>query len=85
LNYSVSKQFGHIVQIWHITADSEEDAWSRAEIDGKLSYQTAYRDMNPLRNYIVNLDEKKSDIVKKDEYAVWIEEAVSLGMKIPNN
>lgn len=35
-NYSVTKNYGHFTQIYHIEAESEEDAWVRAERDGKL-------------------------------------------------
>lgn len=81
MRFSVSKQYGHFVQIWEIEAASEEDAMARAEIDGSLKYQTIYREVLPKQDYVVNLSQSRPRI-SKSEYAEWLEEAVSLGMKI---
>ena len=55
--YSVNKYFGHFWQCFNIEAESEEDAWLRAERDGKLQYQSVYREPkdteSSVSNYIV--------------------------------
>jgi hypothetical protein len=81
MKFNVSKQYGHFVQIWEIEAASEEDAVAMAEIDGSLKYQTIYRDLLPRRDYVVNLSEGRPSI-SKSEYSEWLEEAISLGMKV---
>lgn len=81
MRFSVSKQYGHFVQVWEIEAVSEEDAMARAEIDGSLKYQTIYREVFPRQDYVVNLSQFRPQI-SKSEYAEWLEEAISLGMKI---
>lgn len=59
--YSVTKYFGHFTQIYHVEANSDEDAWNRAERDGNLQYQSVYREPTDLesKGYVVNLDKKK--------------------------
>lgn len=81
MRFSVSKQYGHFVQIWEIEAASEKEAMARAEIDGSLKYQTIYREVLPRQDYVVNLSQSRPRI-SESEYAEWLEEAVSLGMKI---
>lgn len=84
-NYSVTKNFGHFTQIWHIEADSDEEAWNNAE-NGKLQYQTMYRSLTDLESpgYVKNMDEKKEDEkpIPIDTYRKWLREAAAKGMKL---
>ena len=83
-NYSVTKNFGHFSQIWSVEAESDEDAWIRAEKDGRLQYQTVYGEPTDLesKGYVVNLDEKnkKNSPIPKDKYYEWMREAIEKGM-----
>lgn len=82
--YSVNKYFGHFWQCWNVEAESEEDAWIRAERDGKLQYQSVYRELKDLesKGYVVNLDEKaKEDTpISTEQYYEWMREAIDKGM-----
>lgn len=85
-NYSVNKFFGHFWQCWHIIAESEEDAWNRAEQDGKLRYQSVYREERDVdsNGYVKNLDEEKindSPITEK-QYYEWMKESIKKGMNV---
>lgn len=81
--YSVSKQYGHFVQIWDVEAESKEDAWNKAESHGMLKYQTIYRDIYPARNYVASLDDNiESNTVSKKQYDEWLKEAIELGMVV---
>ena len=82
-NYAVSKQFGHFVQVWRIEAESKNDAWERAEVDGRLQYQTVYIEINHSSNYVTDIDENsKTNTISQDQYDRWLNEAMELGMKI---
>ena len=82
--YSVNKYFGHFWQCWNIEAESEEDAWTRAERDGKLLYQSVYREPKDLesKGYVVNLDEKAKEDppIPTEQYYEWMREAIDKGM-----
>lgn len=79
--YSVSIQYGHFVQIWHVEAESKEDAWNMAESHGTLAYQTVYKEIYPMRNYVTCLDDnKESNTISTDLYNEWLREAIELGM-----
>jgi hypothetical protein len=81
-DYAVSKQYGHFVQIWYVKAESKDDAWDRAEIDGKLGYQTVYKDVKPIRNYVTDIDNNINDnTISQEQYDRWLHEARQLGMK----
>lgn len=81
--YSCSIQYGHFVQIWHIKAESKEDALNKAESHGNLCYQTVYKDIYPMRNYVTCLDDnKESNTISRDQYNEWLKEALELGMTI---
>lgn len=82
--YSVNKYFGHFWQCWNVEAESEEDAWVRAERDGKLQYQSVYREPKDLesKGYVVNLDEKAKEDppISTEQYYEWMREAIDKGM-----
>ena len=81
--YSVSIQYGHFVQIWNVEAESKEDAWDKAESHGRLQYQTVYKDIHPIRNYVTCLDDnKENDTISQEQYNEWLKEAINLGMTI---
>lgn len=81
--YSVSIQYGHFVQIWHIEAESKEDALKRAESHGTLAYQTVYKDICPMRNYVTCIDDnKENNTISIDQYNEWLKEAIDLGMTV---
>lgn len=84
-NYSVTKNFGHFTQVWNIAADSEEEAWKRAEC-GTLAHQMMYNELTDLESpgYVVNLDEKKKEEepIPMDTYRKWLREAAAKGMKL---
>lgn len=84
--YSVTKYFGHFRQCWSVNADSEEDAWARAEKDGSLQYQSVYREPIDLesKGYVVNLDEKvkKEPTISTEQYYEWMTEAIEKGMVV---
>lgn len=82
-HYSVSIQYGHFVQIWHIEAESKEEAWKNAESHGTLAYQTVYDDIYPMRNYVTCLDDKsESNTILREQYNEWLKEAIDLGMTV---
>lgn len=70
--YSVTKYFGHFRQCWDVEANSDEDAWNRAERDGSLQYQSVYREPTDLesKGYVVNLDEKRKEdpLIPTEQY-----------------
>jgi hypothetical protein len=81
--YSVSKQYGHFVQIWNVEANSKEEAVEKAESHGSLQYQTVYKDIYPMRNYVTCIDDNKdSNVVAKEQYDEWLLEAIDLGMTV---
>jgi hypothetical protein len=81
--YGVSKQYGHFVQVWNIKAESREEAWNNAEKDGKLVYETVYRNIYPIRDYVTNLGDKTTnDSISNEQYNEWLKEAIDLGMKV---
>jgi len=81
--YSVSIQYGHFVQIWNVKAENKEVAWRRAESHGNLCYQTVYKDIYPMRNYVTCLDDnKESNTISRDQYNEWLKEAIELGMTV---
>ena len=81
--YAVSIQYGHFVQIWHVEAESKEDAWNKAESHGSLQYQTIYKDIYPARNYVTCLyANKESNTISQELYDEWLKEAVELGMTV---
>ena len=84
--YSVNKMFGHFRQCWILDADSDKDAWNRAERDGKLQYQSVYREPADLesKGYVVNLDEKakKDPPISTEQYYEWMREAIDKGMVV---
>lgn len=83
-SYSVTKNYGHFRQVWHLEAESDEDAWNRAEIDGVLKLQPVYRERvdSESRGYVVNLDKKEPNIVTAEEHREWMREAITLGMRV---
>jgi hypothetical protein len=83
LNYGVSKQYGHFVQIWHVEAESKKEAWDKAESDGILLYQTLYTDIYPDRNYVTSIgDDKENATISQEQYDEWLQEAIDLGMTV---
>lgn len=81
--YSCSIQYGHFVQIWNVEAESKEDAWNKAESHGTLCYQSIYKDIYPMRNYVTCLDDNKEDnTISSEQYNEWLKEAVELGMTV---
>lgn len=82
--YSVTKYFGHFRQCWNVEADSDEDAWDKAERDGSLQYQSVYKEATDLESngYIVNLDEKTKEDppISTEQYYEWMREAIEKGM-----
>lgn len=85
-NYSVNKYFGHFWQCFDIQAESEEDAWNRAERDGSLQYQQVYREPKDIesKGYVVDLDKKKESNppISTKQYYEWMREAIEKGMKV---
>jgi hypothetical protein len=82
-HYAVSIQYGHFVQIWNVEANSKEDAWKRAESHGNLQYQTIYKEIYPMRNYVTCLDDNaESNTISKELYDEWLKEAKELGMMV---
>jgi hypothetical protein len=82
-NYVVSKQFAHFVQLWDVKAETEKEAWDKAESHGRLKYQTVYAETYPDRNYVTNLDDNiKNNTIPQDTYNKWLEEAIKLGMEV---
>ena len=84
--YSVNKYFGHFWQNYIIEAESKEDAWNRAEKDGKLFFQNVYREQMDLesKGNVVDLEEnkKKNIPITEEEYWEWMKEAVEKGMQV---
>ena len=82
--YAVIKFFGHFRQTWTLSAESEEDAWNRAEKDGHLEFQAVYRDVLDLdsKGYVVNLNEKQKECssISTQQYNIWLKEAIEKGM-----
>lgn len=84
--YSVNKYYGHFWQNYTIMAESKEDAWERAEIDGKLFFQNVYRELKDLesKGFVVDVEEnrKNDKPISNEEYWKWMQEAIDKGMKI---
>lgn len=84
--YSVNKYYGHFWQNYTIMAESEEDAWERAEKDGKLFFQNVYREPKDLdsKGFVVDVEEnrKKDPPITEEEYWAWMKEAVEKGMQV---
>lgn len=84
--YSVNKFYGHFWQCFIVEANSEEDAWNRAEKDGKLHFQNVYRAVKDLdsKGYVIDLAEEKykNRPISQDEYWEWMKEAVEKGMRV---
>ena len=82
--YSVIKYFGHFRQHWELEAESEEDAWTRAEKDGRITLQQVYGEPIDLesKGYVVNLDEKLEEKppISTEQYYKWMREAIEKGM-----
>lgn len=82
--YSVIKYYGHFRQCWDIEADTDKDAWVRAERDGRLQYQSVYKEPIDLKSngYVVNLDEetKENQPISTEQYYEWMREAIGKGM-----
>lgn len=82
--YAVVKWFGHFEQQWYIDAESEEEAWSKAEKEGTRYYQFVYREPKDLdsKGYVINLDEKKKkeSPIEMKQYYEWMREAIEKGM-----
>lgn len=82
--YLVTKYFGHFTQIYHVEANSDEDAWNRAERYGGLQYQSVCRKPMDLesKGYVVNLDEKAKEDppIPTEQYYEWMREAIDKGM-----
>ena len=85
-NYSVNKYFGHFWQCFYVQAESEEDAWNRAEKDGRLQYQQVYREPKDTdsKGYVVDLDKKKEEDppISTEQYYEWMREAIDKGMVV---
>ncbi len=81
--YAVSKQYGHFTQIWELDAMNEKEAWDNAEKEGKLKYQTVYKEVFPTSNYVTCLTDNLNDnTISQEQYDIWLEEAKSLGMVV---
>ena len=81
-DYYVSIQYGHFVQIWQVKAESKDDARRRAESHGTLMYQTVYKEIYPLKNYVTCKGEGESQQISKEQYDEWLLEAKELGMTV---
>lgn len=83
-NYSVTKNYGHFTQIFYVEAESEADAWNRAEKDGKLQYQLVYREPKDTKSkgHVVDLDKKSREDppIQDEQYYQWMREAINKGM-----
>lgn len=81
--YHVSIQYGHFVQIWEVKADSKEEAREKAESRGTLLYQSAYKEIYPLHNYVTCVDpSENNNTISKEQYQTWLQEAIELGMTV---
>lgn len=84
--FSVTKFFGHFRQTYHVTAESREDAWERAEVDGKLVLQSCYREPvdKESKGYVMDLEKQKQEnpAVPDEVYYTWMREAICKGMKV---
>lgn len=85
-NYSVNKYFGHFWQSYTIKAESEEDAWNRAEQDGRLQYQQVYREARDInsKGYVKDMDEAtvNEPPITENQYYKWLREAIDKGMSV---
>lgn len=83
--YSVIKNFGHFKQTWQIEAESDEEAWNKAET-GTLQYQSMYNEPTDLENpgYVVNIDKKLEEDkpIPMETYRKWLREAAEKGMHL---
>jgi hypothetical protein len=82
MDYCVSKQYGHFVQMWRVFAKDKEEAWKIAETEGRLMYQNVYEEIYPDRNYVKSMEKISDNQISKEQYNIWLEEAISLGMKL---
>lgn len=84
--YSVTKNYGHFRQIYHVEAVSDDDAWMRAERDGERVYQFVYNEPTDIESegYVINLDEKAEEEppITLEQYYEWMREAIEKGMKV---
>lgn len=78
------KNFGHFTQSYSIEAESKEDAWNRAERDGRLIYQTAYKEPTDLisKGYVSNLDKNENEPISTEQYYEWMRESIDKGMVV---
>lgn len=85
-HYSVNKYFGHFWQCWDVYAENDQDAWDRAEKDGRLKYQSAYWEPRDLesKGYVVNHDKKEIENprISLEQYSEWLKEAIGKGMVV---
>ena len=86
--YSVNKYFGHFWQCWEVIAESEEDAWQRAEKDGDLLYQQVYEKVmdSESKGYVMDMGNKevREKKISTEQYYEWLEDAISKGMIVPD-
>lgn len=72
-----------------MNAESEKDAWARAERDGSLQYQSVYREPIDLESegYVVNLDKKNREEfpITTEKYYEWMREAIDKGMVVSSD
>lgn len=84
--YAVTKYFGHFAQGWQLEAESEKDAWERAERDGKKIFQLVYREVKDKHSFgcVVNVDEEKAkeEPISDEQYKEWLLEAIEKGMVV---
>lgn len=84
--YLVVKNFGHFTQTWAVSANSEEEAWEKAELNGILQHQIVYRDLKDIdsKGYVVNLSKRreKEPAISTEQYYGWMKEAIEKGMTV---
>lgn len=84
--YAVYKNFGRFRQCWTIEAESEDDAWDRAERDGYLDLQQIYGHPVDLesKGHVVDIEEnkKRNKPISEEEYWECMKEAIEKGMKV---
>lgn len=78
------KNYGHFSQIWNVQAESEKDAWDNAERNGRLQYQSVYRELKDTdsKGYVADLDKKREEDspISTEQYYEWMREAIDKGM-----
>lgn len=84
--YNVAKYFGHYRQDWRIEAESDEDAWNRAEKDGILSMQSLYREPFDAadKGYVANItkNQEENKPISQEQADEWLRESEKMGMVI---